>query len=254
MCYYHSYMAFCAAAVANWSDMGTSLENLRAAAKDNGIPWRGPLDSLAFYLSGVYHQGVGDLDDALEIFQDSKLDLSHFKKSDLSSVDQFMRDISLLAALNTLWILQHEERQDSKVTTELVAKLEGICEGHPNRDIQTAFKLVLATVNLNPPAPLWKIKKDLGTALSGAQATANTQFLCITLNVMCNKFFANVVGDQAEKSAKAAAVQAKKSGNTLWRSVAEGTLAHYFDVSGKKEEAAKTFEQAQKMAQMAMPE
>ncbi|KAG0648326.1 hypothetical protein D0Z07_5190 [Hyphodiscus hymeniophilus] len=254
LCYYHSSMAFCAAAVADWLGMKTNLDNLRAAANENGIKLAGPLEILALYLGGVYHQGVGDLDVALEIFQDPKLDVSYFESSDLSSAGQFMRDLSLLAGLNALWILQHVDRQDPDVNTKLVTKIEANCTRHSNRDIRTAFYLVLATVKVNPPAPLWKIKKDLGNALSGAQATANTQFLCITLNVMCSKFFANVVGDQAEKSAMAAAVQAKKSGNTLWRSVAEGMLAQYFDVNGKKEEAARAFEQAKEMAQIAMPD
>ena len=247
-------MAFCAAATADWLSMKASLDKLRVAAEDNGIPLAGPLELLTLYLAGVHHQGVGALDNALDIFQDPRFDLWQFKGSHLKSVDQFMADIALLAALNTLWVLQHAERQDSNVNTELLAKLESRCEHHPNKDIQTAFKLILATVNVNPPAPLWKIKRDLGAALSGAQVTANTQFLCITLNVMCSKFFANVVGDQAEKSAMAAAVQAKKSGNMLWRSVAEGMVAQCFDINGKKGEALKKFEEAQKMAQIAMPE
>jgi hypothetical protein len=247
-------MAFCAAALADWASMKTSLGKLRAAAKDHDVALVGPLEFLSFYLGGMYHQGAGDLDTALHIFRDPKFNLSLFKHSTLSSAGQFMRDISLLAALNTLWILQHAGRRDHNVNTELVAKLESVCEHHPSKDIQTAFNLVLATVNVNPPAPLYKIKSYLGAALSGAQATANTQFLCITLNVMCSKFFANVVGDQAEKSAKAASFQANKSGNTLWRSVAEGMLAQYYDVNGKKEEAARTYEQAQRMAQIALPE
>ena len=247
-------MAFCAAALADWAGMKTSLGKLRAAARDHNVALIGALDFLSFYLGGVYHQGAGDLDAALHIFRDPKFDLAHFQDSKPSSAGQFMRDISLLAALNTLWILQHAGRRDHDINTELVAKLESVCEHHPNKDIQTAFNLVLATVNVNPPAPLYKIKSYLGAALSGAQATANTQFLCITLNVMCSKFFANVVGDQAEKSALAASFQAKKSGNTLWRSVAEGMLAHCYDVNGKKEEAARIFEQALRMAQAALPE
>jgi hypothetical protein len=247
-------MAFCAAAVADWAGMETYLAKLHATAKTHDVPLAGTLEFLALYLEGVYRQGIGDLDAALNIFQDTKFDLSHFKTPNLSLVSQVMRDISLLAALNTLWILQHADRQDPNVNTALIAKIEEVCGHHPSKDIQTAFNLVVATVNVNPPAPLFKIKNYLRAALSGAQTTANTQFLCITLNVMCSKFFANVVGDQAEKSAMAASVQAKKSGNTLWRSVADGMLAQCYEVNGKKEEASKTFEQARRLAQIALPE
>lgn len=254
LCYFHTYMAFCAAVIADWAGVETYLDKLRTTAKNYDVPLGGPLEFLALYLRGVYHQGTGDLDACLHIFQDAKFDLSHFQSSNMSSATQMMRDISLLAALNTLWILQRADRQDPNINTALITKIEGVCENHPNKDIQTAFNLVVATVNVNPPAPLFKIKNYLRAALSGAQATANTQFLCITLNVMCNKFFANVVGDQAEKSAMAASVQAKKSGNTLWMSVADGMLAQCYDVNGKKEEASKTFEQARRLAQKALPQ
>jgi hypothetical protein len=246
-------MAFLAASIADWAGMKAPLDKLRAASKDHGVSATDPLERLSLYLGGVYRQGIGDLDGALKIFQDSTFDLSHFTSSNLSSTRQFIRDISLMAALNTLLMLQQPDRQDHDISAELVAKIEGICKHHPNKDVQTAFNLVLATIHVNPPLPMIKIKQYLGNALAGAQATVNTQLLCITLNVMCSKFFANVVGEQAEKSAKAATFQAKKSGNTLWRSVAEGMLARCYDMNGKEEEAAKTFEQAQRMAQIAMP-
>ena len=254
LCYYYSYMAFLAASVADWAGMKAHLDKLQAASKDHGVSLTDPLKLIAFYVGGVYRQGVGDLDGALEIFKDSKFDLAHFQSSNLSSTSQILRDLSIMAALNTLLILQQPARRDHDVNAELVAKIEGICEHHPNKDVQTAFNLVLATINVNQPLSMIKIKQHLGNALSGAQATMNIQLLCITLNVMCNKFFANVAGEQAEKSAMAASYQAKKSGNTLWKSVAEGMLAKAYDMNGKKEEAAKTFEQARRMAQLAMPE
>ena len=254
LCYFHIYMAFCAAAVADWAGMKIYLNKVKATSTSRDVPAAAPLENLALYLKGVYHQGIGDLNMALDVFQDAKLNLSYFQKSDLGLASSVARDISLLAALNTLWILQHADRQDPNINSALIAKIEGACEHHPNKDIQTAFNLVVATVNVNPPAPLFKIKTYLRAALSGAQTTANTQFLCITLNVMCSKFFANVVGEQAEKSAMAASVQAKKSGNGLWRSVADGMLAQCYDVNGKKEEASKTFEQAQRFANEALPQ
>ena len=234
--------------------MKAHVDKLRATAKILDVPLAGPLGNFALYLAGVYHQGVGDLDTALHIFQDAKFDLPDLQSSNLSAANQFIRDVSLLAALNTIWILQHADRQDHYVNTTLITKLAEICESHPNKDIQTAYNLVVATVNVNPHAPLIKIKKYLGNALAGAKATGNTQFICFTLNIMCGKFFANVVGEQAEKSAMAASMQAKKSGNVLWMSVAEGMLAQCYDVNGKKEKASNTFEQAQMLAQKALPE
>jgi len=248
-------MAFCAAAVADWPTVRTHINKLRATAKNLEVSLAGPLGTLALYLKGVYYQGTGDLDEALQVYQDKKFDLPQEAQAspNISSADQVELDISLLAALNTLWVLQDTERKDPSNNTTLIARLEPFCGNHPNKDIQTAFNLIVATVETNPPAQLFKIKNYLRLALEGAQYAANTQFLCITLNVMCSKFFSNVVGAQAEKSAMAASVQAKKSGNVLWRSVADGMLAQCYEVNGKKSEAESTLDKAQRLAQQALP-
>ena len=247
-------MAFCEAAIADWPGVHKRIDKLRSTAKHFEVSLAGPLGYLTLYLTGVYHQGIGDLDAALQIFQDEKFNLPPLASSNSTSADQIGRDIALLAALNTLWILQEAPRQDMTRNATLVARLEPLCTNHANKDIETAFNLVQATVNTDPATPLYTIKSALKAALSGAQSTANTQFLCITLNVMCARFFANVVGAQAEKSALAASMQAKKGGNVLWRSVADGMLAQCYEVQGKHLEARATLEQAQQFAQIALPD
>lgn len=246
-CYANGYMAFCAAASGAWADVKKCIDELRSIASELEVPLVGPLGYLCTYLLGVYHQGIGDLDTALEIFQNKMFELPSPTQPALASrsVQQVERDISLLAALNALWILQDHARKDLDRNVALITMLQPFCESHLNQDIQTAFNLIVATVETNPAAPLYEIKSHLKKALSGAQKTANTQFLCITLNVMCSKFFSNVVGDQAEKSALAASVQAKRNGNPLWKSVADGMLAQCYEVNGKKLEAQAANSQAQ---------
>ncbi|KAL2068094.1 hypothetical protein VTL71DRAFT_16192 [Oculimacula yallundae] len=253
LCYFRVYMAFCSAGLGDWSETKRHIDDLMSTSRSFDIAPTGPLEILALYLTGVYYQGIGDLDRALDIFQDAKFALPAVKGSITTSADQLHRDISLLAALNTLWILQESSRQDFNKNTALIEKLKPYCEHHPSIDIQTAFNLVWATVPTNPPAQVYQIKNYLRAALGGASATANTQFLCITLNVMCSRFFSNVVGDQAEKSAMAASTQATNSGNVLWRSVADGMLAQCYEVQGKKELAQQTLRQAQYFAQKAAP-
>jgi hypothetical protein len=246
-------MAFCMAAVADWPGVKRYVDELKSTAKTFEIPLAGPLGLLTTYLTGVYHQGIGDFDTALRIYENEKFNLTSPKSSHVSSVDQVERDVALLAALNSLLILQDARRQDPNNNAALLAKLEPFCSKHPSKDIETAYNLVVATVNTNPPSPMYKIKNYLRAALSGAQATANTQFLCITLNVMCSRFFNNVVGEQAEKSAMAASVQAQKSGNLLWRSVGDGMLAQCYEVQGKKAEAREAWERARLFSQKALP-
>ncbi|TVY50069.1 MAU2 chromatid cohesion factor-like protein [Lachnellula cervina] len=251
LCYFRLYVGFSAAARADWEQVRRNIDELKSTAKAFNIPISGPLECLTMYLTGVHYQGVGDLDAALHIYQDKRFNLTTPKTPNATSADQVERDFALLAALNILWILQDPHRQNADNNTAMIARLEPICSKHQNRDIQTAFNLAMATVKTNPPAQLFTIKKYLGAALAGAQATVNTQFLCITLNVMCNKFFSNVVGQQAEKSAQAASVQAQKSGNILWRSVADGMLSRCYEVQGKNLDAQSSLENARQFSQMA---
>jgi hypothetical protein len=251
-----TYMAFCAAATTDWPGVQSHLNKLKATARSLDLSLDGPLELLVLYLTGIYHQGIGNLDMALQIFRNNAFDLplEANRIQPMSSAAQVERDIALLAALNTLWIVQGGHRKDFSRNSDLIAKLHLLCENHPNKDIQTAFNLVVATVETHPPAPLYQVKNCLRAALNGAQTTANTQFLCITLSVMCSRFFSNVVGAQAEKSAQAASVQAQKSGNVLWRSVADGMLAQCYELNGKTSEAKTTRDQALNFARIALPE
>ena len=54
---------------------------------------------------------------------------------------------------------------------------------------------------------------------------------------MSAKFFKGVVGEQAEKSARASLSLARKGGDRLWWSVADGVLGDTLEVQGKGAEA-----------------
>lgn len=59
----------------------------------------------------------------------------------------------------------------------------------------------------------------------------------MTLNFMAWKFFKGVVGEQAEKSARASQNLAKKGKDRLWSSVAAGVLGDTLEVMGRAQEA-----------------
>lgn len=63
------------------------------------------------------------------------------------------------------------------------------------------------------------------------------------------KFFRGVVGDQAENSARASQKLAKKSGDSLWISVADGLLADTLEVQGKHAEAVAARKEATAVAE-----
>ncbi|APA07940.1 hypothetical protein SS1G_00438 [Sclerotinia sclerotiorum 1980 UF-70] len=248
LCYSHMYMAFCCAAVGDWVRVKQEMSSVATAAEKFEIPLSGRLGTLTLYLEGVYLQGTGDLKAALKIFQHETFELYG-----LFSEDEVERDVAILAALNVLLILQDELWQDPIENVTLISKLEPYCVNHPTKDIQTAFSIIRATVKTSNSAMIHETKNHLSAALAKAKASHNTQFLCLVLNVMCSKFFNNCLGEQAEKSALAALKQANHSKNKLWISVAEGLLAQFYDISGKRVEAQATFEDACAVAHEALP-
>ena len=70
----------------------------------------------------------------------------------------------------------------------------------------------------------------------------------MTLSVMSAKFFKGVVGEQAEKSARAGQNMAYKSGMKLWMSVSNGMLADTLERQGKREEADRVRQAAIRLA------
>lgn len=187
------------------------------------------------------------------MFKDEAFRNSQRKGSLTPSAMQFERDLGILAALNQLSIYQESKRQDKAKNKVLLEQLKTRCENHANKHIETAWNVLAAAIVTEPPMAMHETKAHLKKALNGASSTKNTQFLCITLSLMFNHFFSNIVGEQAEKSARAASVQAQYNGNPLWRSVADGALARCLEVQGKHEEAQVTLRYAQNFARAVLP-
>ncbi|KAF9881168.1 hypothetical protein CkaCkLH20_01318 [Colletotrichum karsti] len=190
----------------------------------------------SLYLSGVYHQGTGDLETALLLFEDERLSISAGQAGH-GGRKPAKQDLCILAALNRLWILQDATYLDAATSTDLLNTLRPICVEHQDPDIRTAFNLVQATASTSPPPSMHQIKTSITNSLNGSKLTGNTHCLAIALSIMRYRLFDNVVGEQALKSAKAASTQAKRSGNLLWMSVADGMLADSFEVQAMFPEA-----------------
>lgn len=221
-----------AATLSNWGKVKKTLQVLDEAGPPPGV-----LGLLTLYLSGVFQQGVADLPAALRTFESPQFDLEVLGDANRGHIE---KQLSILAALNRLWIMQNTTMSDEKKTAELLDRLGTIHAEHPDEEIRTAHHLVLATVPTNPPSSINQIKHHIGLALTSAKKLGNTHSLAMALNLMRARLFESVVGDQAMKSAKAGAAQAKKSGNLLWMSVAEGMLAQTYEVHGQIAEARAT--------------
>lgn len=248
ICYVRLYMAFCAANVSNWTELKAHIDIIGTTTTQYGLSLRGPLACVSSYLSGVYFQGQGNYPAALQVFQSPLFALPDQNPTISSSVSQISRDFAILAAFNTILILRSPN--STEIDSILIAKLEKLCLTHPSTSLRSSFHLIKA-LTLDSTSNVLHIKKYLGYALNGAKEQANAQFMCIIFSIMCERFFSNVVGSQAEKSALAATVQAAKGGNVLWQSVAEGMLARCYDVQGKKEDAERAWVKAEYLAGIA---
>ncbi|KAI1452926.1 cohesin loading factor-domain-containing protein [Annulohypoxylon moriforme] len=247
MCYLYILQGLHLAAHTRWAEVKQCVTQLEAMVKP---PLEGIVALYSRYLAGVYHQGTGDLKTASTIYGDRIFSLDDGNDRNGSRKTAEM-EVSLLATFNRIWIMQHPNYRDDRSTLDLLEQLRPLCADHPNLEIRTAYNLVLAAVQTNPPIPMTAVKMHISTALSNAQSLGNVQTLSIALNVMRAKLFQDIVGDQALKSAKAASNQAKRSGNTLWMSVADGMLAQSFDVQGQSLDARKAWEDATQYAQQA---
>jgi hypothetical protein len=208
---------------------------------------QGILRLLAVYLSGVFHQGTGDLRAAMEIFQSPLFDLNQRG----TGVKAAHRELAMLAGLNRLWIMQHPTQRDDRETLDLIEQLNPLCANHPNADLRTAWHNVMAAVVTDPPQQLNHQKQHIQAAMAGSRTTNNVLGAAVTLAIMRSRLFENVIGEQALKSAMAAAKQAQRSGNVLWQSVADGMLAQSHEVQGQHDKAAHAWDKATREAQEA---
>lgn len=229
-CYIHTLIALISATRTQWTRVHECIQKIEALRPK---PEDGRLGLLVLYVTGVYHQGTGDLDQAYEIFSNPRLHIPDADNVTNGTTATSPPEVSLLAALNRIWIMQEPSRRNPEQTTELLDQLRPYCTAHADMDVRTAFNLAAAAVETS----MQMVKRHISTGLSFAQAANNTQLLGVALNLMRSRLFDSIVGDQAVKAAKAGRAQAQKAGNLLWMSVGDGMLAETEEMQGQHAEA-----------------
>lgn len=239
--YLCALLGFLAASHCQWNKVKQFMSKLEALIRPSTQPTIGLLST---YLSGVYSQGTGNLQGALDIFLHPCFNLPQSS----SGVKTGQKEMALLAGLNRLWIMQHPSCRNDVETHELIEHLQPFCTNHWNIDLRTAWHNVAAALETEPPQQLNQQKQHIQAAMSGSKVTNNILGAAVTLCIMRSRFFENVIGEQALKSARAASKQAQRSGNMLWQSVADGMLAQSYEVQGQREEAGQEWQKATKEA------
>ncbi|KAK2603745.1 hypothetical protein QQS21_004030 [Conoideocrella luteorostrata] len=230
-----------AASHCQWNKVKQFMSKLDVLVTQSTQPTIGLLSA---YLNGVYHQGTGNLRGALDMFVNHRFDIPQTS----NGVKAGQREIALLAGLNRLWIMQHPSCRNDQQTHDLIEQLQPFCSNHWNIDLRTAWHNVVAALETDPPQQLNQQKQHIQAAMSGSKVTNNILGAAVTLCIMRSRFFENVIGEQALKSARAASKQAQRSGNMLWQSVADGMLAQSYEVQGQRDEASQEWERATKEA------
>ena len=227
----HLHLVFILCTRTAWTLAQEQLQHTKAEmiALDSHTP--DDLSLITLYVEGIIHQGVGNLDSALEVFQGPELAISHINRL---AASQVQLELSIVSALNTLLIIRSRPHCSHQLS-RLLEYLEPLCARHSNKSIATAYNLVIATVSA--PDSIVRTKQCLQYALQAAKSCGNQQLLYMTLNFLSWKFFRGVVGEQAEKSARTSHFTAKMGMNRLWMGVSAGVLGDALEVQGRLKDA-----------------
>lgn len=237
--------AFNACGNGNWESARKWLAKLDHALQDPLLKQDSQLlRKSCLYLKGVVEHGVGNLDEALAIFQSPEFELPEnpTQATDIST------NFDILALMNVLHIIHPESHPLHSKLKPLVDRIEPFCASHPNKSFRAGFSLLklISTDYSNISKPLLTKKQHLQEVISAARSIGNEQYLAIAMNFMCNLLFAGIQGEQSFKSAVAARQLSKKCKSPLWMCVADGMLADINRISGKQAEAAGAWVDAQK--------
>lgn len=223
---------FLACARTDWDLARGALAELREATQELGDNLPDTIHCLMEYAAGSIAHATGDLKGALPIFQSLIATLT--SSVNKTAQNDPCRDSAILAAINTALILRDPAHPSHSSLQSIMSTIESFCKNSPNKYIQAAYYLACATVQTGSTI---QTKQYLQQALQSATAINNCQIICMTLTFMSWKYFRGVVGEQAEKSARAGRAMATKANDRLWVSVSDEMLAETLDRQGKEEEA-----------------
>ncbi|KAL9097744.1 MAG: hypothetical protein Q9165_000070 [Trypethelium subeluteriae] len=227
--------------LSNWTKAKEELDHLRRTLKDFSYQIPPHTQNLMLYLQGSIHQSAGNLDLALKVFRSSALALSQPP----NRVPAPQQQLSILAALNTVLILRNPALDSYPEASEILNRLQSLCNDHPCKPIRAAYTLAQALVtstddeaHSGKPSML-TTKTSLSTSLGLAKSTQNAQIMALVLSFLTQIFFTGISGEQAEKSARAARATAHNWHSGLWIVVADGMLEQTLGLLGKEDERRK---------------
>lgn len=245
-----AYAVFAYCARSDWENAIKGVNSIRDHIASSGSQPNEDNAALVAYLEATSQHGLGNLQKALNLYRSPELELPTALEAK-SFTTAGASHIRVLAALNTVPILRKFDAPQE--ADALLTRVEPICtvqtnsngNEHGNRALESAFYVLKAT---EPKMTIIKTKQYIQMAIQAAQKVTNDRLLTIVMNHMTHLFFANIVGRQAEQSAKVGRTLARKSGDRLWTAVADGMMSETLEKGGNISEA----EHARREGQQAM--
>lgn len=216
-----------------WDPAYRALQTLKNELLQHDRPMS-HTQTLLLYLEAMCKHGMGNLQAALDLYSSASLTFDPATKT-----HNVNRDLQVLATLNRILIIRSNEIDNNKATpaSQLLASIEPYSLSHPNKAFTASIHVLRATST--SPQPIIKTKQYLQSAITASKSAANNLLLALTMNAMTTTFFTGIVGDQAEKSAKAGRSLAKMARSKLWMAVGDALAADVLQRCGKGEEAEK---------------
>jgi hypothetical protein len=242
-----AYVVFSRCARADWETAMKGMGSIRQYIATARVTLDEDTSVLVDYLDAISKHGLGHLRQALELYRSPSLQLpATLDNKTIPNVNS--AHLKVLALLNSILILR--KLGASAEADELLHRVEPMCvmqhssngSDYGNRAIESAFHALKSTA---PEMTIVKTKHFIQLAIGAAQKVGNDRLLNILMNHMTHVFFANIVGRQAEQSAKVGRVLAKRSGDRLWMAVADRMFSETTEKSGNLAEAQNALQQGE---------
>ena len=250
------YRAFAYCTRCDWNSALKSISDVHSNIEELESPVDESFITLVTYLEATCKHGLGDLSGALKLYLSPilKLDIDSEKRLSIGAVDP----IRVLASLNTI-LISRQTGAPRAASVESIDRMEPLCLTYinnsgtecGNKAIEAAYYVLKATAasQNSGDSTIIRTKQYLQAALHAAKSVIDNHLLCVVMNIMTDLFFTNIVGDQAEKSAKAGRSLAKKSQDKLWQAVADRMYADTLERCGKVNDATSARNEAQECMQ-----
>jgi hypothetical protein len=236
-------IAFMQCSKGKWDDANKSITAAAVIAEELGDATSVNMRSCLLYLRGVILQGQGNVDAALNVYQSPMFDLTSQQPTrpsgriakSYSADSDITRNISIMAAMNAVLIIQNQFHPQHNRLLSQIKSLEPMINSCGNKNIQAHFSLLISVLSGGTLSQ----KHYLKTAMEAGKTIVNAQVTTLALTYMQERLFRGVVDEQALKCAKAASHQSRRAGDPLWMHVAGGLEAQALEVNGAEEDAGK---------------